>query len=446
MGSIQQFTFIGILIYFIILALIIYFSSRKENKDDYLIGNRKVGILGTVASLASGFRDGAGIAVWITLAIFFGFGALWLTVGMSLALFLLAVFAPKIREIAYKRKYITVGDYFKDSFGNKTALISSLIITIGALLISAAQLFVSGTIFSTLLGVPSNIVIFLIAGIIAVYLMIGGYKTVIKTDIFQWGIIMLFAITPFLLKETAITNISLNTLLSPGLNNIIGFIAISFLIVFSGADVWQRMFSSSSSKNAKKSLLLTIPTYLLISIGLIIFGYGIKSFVGDATDPFFAFFTSTASPILISLFGLFIAVSIMSTIDTQIFLASSTIIKNIFPNKNEIYISRIIIPIALIVLSFLAISDGSIIEFVFGAYTSLTVLFPLFLLASFTNKNRKLDIGLSTVIISSFTIYILLFSFGYFENILYTLIPGIVSLSLGLMVFYIFRERAPQKE
>ena len=60
-----QFTQIAIAAYLAVLGYIPYHSSRKETPSDYVIANRNVGTLATTASVASGFRDGAGIAAGV---------------------------------------------------------------------------------------------------------------------------------------------------------------------------------------------------------------------------------------------------------------------------------------------------------------------------------------------------------------------------------------------
>lgn len=435
--------FIGL--YLIILIIIVYFSIKKESSSDYIIGSRKIGMIGTVASLAAGFRDGAGIVVWITIAAIFGFGALWFSVGMSLALLLLALHAPKICSLAKERNFVTTGDLFSHFFGRKTALISSLIIVIGSLLIATAQLFVSGTIFSRIFNISPAISISLISAVIGIYLLVGGYKTVIKTDILQWGVIMIVVLIPFFIPKTSFFNIPLSSFFSPSIQSIIGFVGLSFLVIYSRPDVWQRIFSAKSPTVARKSFLWVIPIFLLISLGLVIFSFGITGIIGpvEANEAFFALFSATSS-ILISIVGLFVAVSVMSTIDTEIFLGATTFVKDLLPQKFQssskrfVATSRIFIVLSFLILAFLAIKVSNLLEFVFGAYTSVTILLPLFIFSTLSKRRKspQKDIWFAIVLIISLAVYTWMFIGGYFENILLTLVPGILSLILCSIVFF----------
>src|SRR5215213_10082365 len=95
-----------LLVYFFVLIFLTFKSSRNESSSEYMIGARRVGVLATVASIAGNLRDGAGLAAWVTLGYFYGFGALWLTTGLSTALLLMAHYAPRIREDAEANDYV----------------------------------------------------------------------------------------------------------------------------------------------------------------------------------------------------------------------------------------------------------------------------------------------------------------------------------------------------
>jgi len=105
------------LIYVILVALITLRNRSSASVNEYAIGNWNVGFWGTLASIVSGFRDGAGIAVWVTLAYFFGFGALWLTVGTIAGALLMFWATNRIKGKSETDSFITVGDLVKSKSG-----------------------------------------------------------------------------------------------------------------------------------------------------------------------------------------------------------------------------------------------------------------------------------------------------------------------------------------
>lgn len=489
---------ISFIIYLFALAITTYISIRQETPSAFINANRKVNVFSTMAALASSFRDGAGIAAWVTLSVFFGFGALWLTIGLGAGLALFAWFAPKIRELASNENFLTVGDLLSLRIGKKTAWVSSIIIVCTSLLYAAAQIYFSGQILSKALDIPFTLGIFIPVIVVSTYVVIGGYSVVTKTDVLQWLIIMLIPLLPFLANgPRAFSDIVLdfNTFTNIGFINGFGFAGISFLVVISGGDVWQRLFATSSPSTARIAFLLTIPVYFIISVGLVIFGLFVKQIAPTGVDPSTSFFEifSSASVSGAALLGIFIAASAMSTLDTQIFLFSSTIAKDflqegypgyMFAKKSSVRLisslkrvpvlktkqsslhpntltdentdvtsepqktsesdessirvfSRFLVIITMILLGVLATTIGNIVEFLFGAVTLQTILTPILLIAvtNIHKQPKTADSLFAFCLIASTVLYCIMFFAGYYESIIFTLIPALFSCTLCIIAY-----------
>lgn len=438
-----------LLLYLLLLIIVTYISARRETPSEFINANRDVNTFTTMAALASSFRDGAGIAAWVTLSIFFGFGALWLTIGLAAGLIVFAFFAPKIRQLASEENFLTVGDLIKLRIGGKTAWISSAIIGCTALLYAIAQIYFSGQILAQSLGVSKVIGISIPTFVVGIYVAIGGYSVVTKTDVLQWLVIMLIPTLPFFTADSSvISNISieLDTFTNVGFLNALGFSGISFLVVMSGGDVWQRLFATSSPAVARASFLLTVPVYFIISIGLVFLGLFVKTAAPsgvDASASFFEIFSSSSSQGA-ALLGIFVAASAMSTLDTQIFLFSSTVAKNLLSRSNEqdeFYLksfSRLLIILTIALLGFLATTVGDIVTFLFGAVTLQTILVPLLLLSvvfTIEKQAKYLDSALAFCLVVSSILYCVMFVSGSYENIVLTLIPATFSAALCLSTY-----------
>ena len=151
-----------------------------------MIGNRNVGFIPTMGSLSAGFRDGGGIVFWVGAGATFMFGGLWLFLGVLLSLLFLAYIGPSVRQRALERDYITIGQIIKNELGGKTEKVTSLIVTVFALLMVGLQLFVSGNLVSSISPLSAELSILLVAVTVGFYLLIGGYGNVIKTDAIQF--------------------------------------------------------------------------------------------------------------------------------------------------------------------------------------------------------------------------------------------------------------------
>jgi Na+/proline symporter len=144
----------------------------------------------------------------------------------------------------------------------------------------------------------------------------------------------------------------------------------------------------------------------------------------------------------------------MSTLDSQIFLFTSTLTRLVLPkevdthNPRMQYANRIAIVVVMIVLVFLAAGIGNIIEFLFGAVTLSTVLAPVLLYTLvFRRKNLKSqDIGIAISLFIASMAYIYMFYFGWFQSITLTLLPAIISTILCVISLIIIKLFASSKE
>lgn len=436
-------------VYFLLLAAISirsYYERRDDDYEHYMIGGRKVGLIGTVASLSSGYRDGAGIAVWVLLSFLFGFGALWLYFGLAAGLILLALLAPAVRTLGEERGYITIGDLLGDLFGPKTATVCSIVVAISAFLYSAAQLFVAGTIFSELLDFSGNFGIILTAAIIAVYLAIGGYSTVIKTDVLQWGFIMVVIVLPFWVEGHSFELADMATVLKPSLGAAASMFGIGLAFAIANPDVWQRIFSASSPRRARASFLLTVPVYFLICNGLVMFSLALQAVLTEV-DPqraFFATFTTDfLPPLALPFVAVFAISSLMSTLDTQIFLFSSTVSRNLSRSaaggrsSGTVGWSRLITVGLLALLSLLAMTIQDLIAFVLEAASLVTVLGPVLVYAvsSRISRRRPRDGLLAAGLLAAVAVYGVMFASGLLAEMAYFCIPAGASLVACLVAW-----------
>ncbi len=436
---------IFLLIYLALLFVVSWISSRKETSEEFIIGNRKIGILGTVASLSSSVRDGAGLVTWVIIVAAFGFGAMWLSIGLALGYLVFAIVAPHINKLAHENDFVTVGDLFRYKIGKRTAIISSVLIAATAFLYSGLQLFFSGSIFAALFSISVVTGIIITAAIVGLYLIVGGYKTVIKTDILQWLFLLFIIMLPFILNKPDLSVESLKTFFSPGIEVMLGFLGIAFFFTLSSADIWQRLFSAKDGRTARKSFLWSILVAFVIYTGVLLLSLSIVASLPNVEpqNAFFALFSSSvASPIFLSLLGVFSLAAVMSTLDTQLFLFSSTFTQNLLSRgivrskKLTVHISRIIIVLSLVILIFLAATISDFLEFLFGAISLVTILLPA-LIISMTRKSylgEKTDLILSVSILLTIPVYIYMFINGAFSNVLYAVIPGLTSLAFSIVI------------
>lgn len=327
-----------IIIYFIILLLIGYFSSRKQKEEDFLIAERKLGTWRTMFTVNAS-KVGSILMTFVALVFLWGLAAVWFFIGIILGMLIFLPFAIRLRNLS-KGRYYTLADYFKYNFGRKAAKFASvggIILLFGYLvlnLIAGAKIFVFFTEWSFWVGAIIMIIIVL------VYILLAGYRAVVKTDVIQYiAIFIIMALMAGLLFQGSLIPPSEWNIFTLKFMDLIGFLLAGTLSAFALPDLWQRVYSAKTNKELKRGWLLSIVVYAITVFLLSLVALTVKSrFPG--VDPDFALIHAFANLLPAGLVGLAVILlfaAIMSSADTYIFTSASSAIQDFFKgNKKEI--------------------------------------------------------------------------------------------------------------
>jgi sodium/proline symporter len=182
--------------YLCVLLVIVYFSFRRSrNKSDYILGGKKI----SGFSLALSERA-TGESAWLLLgltgfAYSEGWSAIWVALGCVAGILFLWIFmAEPLRRITSKTGALTVAGLFTRSFpgsGQSIGVLSSMIIIFFFMLYIAAQFSGSGKIFNDTFHIDPFWGMVIGSAIVTLYTMMGGFITVVATDVFQ-AVLMVF--------------------------------------------------------------------------------------------------------------------------------------------------------------------------------------------------------------------------------------------------------------
>jgi len=176
--------FILVGLYFLILLAIGWWAGRKESEGDFAIASRQVGFLRSTSSMFA-VLGGVVLAGQATLAFTLGVGAMWFWIGLALGVVILGLASPKIKPIADEHNFLTIGEYFKQKWGRANGLLSAAIIFVGFFSLLTAQFVVVGSLLGPFLELSYNSVVILTGIVVLAYLLLGGYKAVVITDVVQ---------------------------------------------------------------------------------------------------------------------------------------------------------------------------------------------------------------------------------------------------------------------
>lgn len=472
-------TILGVLLYFgAVLSLGAYYSKRNKNLNEYIIGNRSNNPWVTAIS-----AQASDMSSWLLMGLpgvlyLNGLGStsgVWTVLGLIIGTFLNWHFvAERLRRYsALAGDSITLPQYFENRFGDTTRLlrvISGVIIIVFCTLYTASGLSAGGKLFSIIFpNLEYHTALITTLCIVVIYTVVGGFKAVCWTDLFQ-GMLMFFAIIiiPLTVYGTIDSAQAINNIEAAGsgyfnilqesngntlpiisiINDLawsVGYFGLPYVLIrFMAAE------KPSTLKLSKRIAMVWVIITLIAScclgvIGRLYFGDMFLNNPSAAETIFIEMALETCAPFIAGVLISAILAALMSTADSQLLSASSSftndIIKVIYRGElspqAEVIISRGCIVIISIIAAFMALDENqTVMSMVKYAWAGFGAAFgPLVLLSLF---NRRMNYqGAIALMITGFVVTI--FWNSYLGEItgVYELIPGFVLATIvGLSVSY----------
>jgi SSS family solute:Na+ symporter len=372
------------------------FSKKTLDSDEYLLSARRLTLPAFVMTLVTTwyglilgvgeFVFGYGVVAWVTNGLF------WYLVYLFFALFL----SKRIHDSGHT----TIADHLRAKIGNKSGTLGAIITYI--MTTPAPYVFSLGLLINVLFGVSlfwSMSIGFLIS---ALYIWHGGFKAVIRTDIFQFilmfgGFILLafFSINTFGGFEFLKANLPATHLTFAGELPIQTIIVWGFLACWTLVDpnFYARCFAAKDGNTAKKGVLWSLLFWFIFDMLTLITGLYARA-VFPESDALYSYLTLSNAILPIAVKGLFVVALlaiIMSTIDSFLF-SSSTIIAKDFLQKKWSSVSlktltRVGIIITLIISMIFVVVFESVIGIIYAVGTvGVSALLIPMLLSFFCNE------------------------------------------------------------
>lgn len=321
--------YLFIAIYFVIVLAVGWFAGRKETKEEYLIAGRNLKFLQATTTIFSS-KIGAGILLTYTALVYlYGLGALWYFIGAIFGYFVFYFFAKKIKKLSDEKQYYTLPDFFFDQKGRLTGYLVSIVVFLSMFGWVIVNFTGGAKVISEYSALSFELSIILMGIVILTYLLIGGFKAVVKTDVIQTlGISLLFVLMLFLLltSGSSLTFADFN-LFSIPMGQIINFFLAGLLFPLASAELWQRVYAIKDEKNLKKSLILASSLYFIIGVVLLLIGLVIRTKL-TGLDADTSLIVGFSNLLPAGLAGLAIVVfysAIMSSADTYLFTSNASL-------------------------------------------------------------------------------------------------------------------------
>ncbi|MEA3443197.1 MAG: sodium:solute symporter family protein [Bacteroidota bacterium] len=323
-----------LIVYALVCIGIGIYGSKKQKAVEYLIAGRKLGKWGFTFSVLASYIGGSALVAYSAFVYEFGISAISLFIGTSVGFLLFIRYAKQIRLLGKEKEFITLSDWFYHHFGTRAGLLSAIIMLFVYFGLLMNQFIAGSSILSSISGWSYESSLFLSGTVILIYLILGGFRSVIKTDIFQYLVlIVLFAVLVFVMmteKRTAAID-----LFKPGKIDIsmtIGFIAYGILSVFYASEYWQRIYAAKNDSVIRKGFINSAIWIVLTGFVLSMIGLFAKiNIPGLEAKEALAYGLSQILPqSLLGLGLILIFAAIMSSADTMIFVLASSLAKDFF--------------------------------------------------------------------------------------------------------------------
>jgi SSS family solute:Na+ symporter len=375
-----SFSFIDIIIIIFFFVALIFIGlipcfKKKNNSEEYLLSGRKVGLLLFIITNVSTWYGGIlGVGEFT-----YQHGLLsWFTQGLPYYLFafLFAFYlAPKIRDASL----FTIPDKLEKEYGRKVGLAASILIFI--LVSPAPYLLMIGSLLQIIFNIDLIWGLLIASIVSSVYLIKGGYKSDLYTDVFQFlimfsGFLIIVFISfnnvgdfQYLKRELPENHLIITGDASPL------YIIVWFLIAlwtFADPGFHQRCYAAKDGKTAKWGLIISIFFWFLFDFLTTTTGLFAKAVLPNIDKPVMAFPLYAEKVLSSGLKGIFYSAlfaTIISTSNSFLFISATTFGKDLILKvkkkgeiENVIFYTRIGIVVSALISVLLAMTIQSVIS------------------------------------------------------------------------------------
>ena len=323
----------GLLIVYALVCIGIgFWSSRGHKDDDYLIAGRKMTLFGFISSVVASYIGGAAIVAYSAYVYQFGISAIAVFAGTALGFIIFIPYALKLRKISTEKQFLTLSDWFFYKYGKQTGVASAVILFVVYFGMLLNQFIAGSSILSNISGWSYETALMISSAIITIYLVAGGFKSVIKTDIFQYIILfVLFGFLGYLLiREDSNFSEEIFDISRMDPMMTIAFIAFGVLIIFQSAEYWQRVYAAKNESVVRKGLAGSAVFVVITGFAITIVGLSAHENAPgiEPRDAFSEGLTVLVPAKYIGAGLVLLFAAIMSSADTIIFVLASSVAKD----------------------------------------------------------------------------------------------------------------------
>ena len=467
-------TYITLGLYFALMLGIGVYSFRTSTDDvsGYVLGGRRLGP--TVSALSAGASDMSG---WMLMGLpgamyVSGLSSAWIAIGLFVgALANYLIVAPRLRVYTEAAQdALTIPDYFGKRFNDRSRLlriVSAVVIVVFFTLYTSSGMVAGGKLFQSAFGLDYGWGLWLTAGVVLAYTMIGGFMAVSLTDFVQ-GCIMFVALV--LVPVVALSRIGgvdamTETVrgIDPGLLDLFQGVtvigAISALAwglgYFGQPHIIVRFMAVRSVRDVPTMRNIGMGWMAVTVIGAL--GTGLAGLayatrtglqIADPETIFIVLSDILFHPLITGFLLAAILAAIMSTISSQLLVSSSSLVEDFYavflrrnaPQKELVMVGRLaVLAVALAAIGLAYNPNSNVLSLVSQAWAGFGAAFGPLVILSLTWKRMTRNGALAGMIVGAATVLFWIYApvlpnGAALSSVLYEMVPGFLLSLLAIVV------------
>jgi SSS family solute:Na+ symporter len=299
-----------------------------REQTNFLLDGRRLTLPAFVASLVSTWYGGIlGVGEYT-----YRFGiSNWLVFGVPYYIWA-GVFAWKLAAKARRSPFVSISDHLYERYGRAAGIIGTSLVFI--MTVPAAYVLMLGVIFRLFLGWPLWLGVVVGALLSVVYVYIGGFRSVVRTDVMQFALMFggFALILPFCLVEFGGWEF-LRSSLPPSHftwdgGNSIQYVLVWYVIATTTLiepAFYQRCYAAKNEAVARRGIFTSIAFWCVFDFMTTTTGLYARAILPSLSDPVAAFpalAVQVLPPVILGLFLVGLLSTVMSTVDSYAFLAA----------------------------------------------------------------------------------------------------------------------------
>ena len=298
---------------------------------DYLLAGRRLTLPAFVATLVTTWYGGIlgigeyswrfGISTWLV------FGVPYYLAAIVFAFWL----APRLRRSGA----ITIPDLLTSAYGRKASSLGAA--AVYASTVPVAYLLMVATLLAQITGWPILTTVLLGAGFSALYVALSGFRAVVRTDVLQ--LVLMYGGFVMLLPSALTHTGGLSGLWEAlptshrtwdgglGWQTVVVWYLIALQTVVEPS-FYQRVFAARSPRIARTGVLVSVLMWVVFDFLTVSSGLAARVLLPDLGDPMAAYPALAGmvlAPWAAALFTVALFATVMSTLDSYLFIAATTI-------------------------------------------------------------------------------------------------------------------------